>query len=984
MKKSIKILLIIVTILMILPNHVFAHSAAGGTNNNSYGSCDVVYNGKALDWCFGNIGFRFSLYKYKSGNLTYYGSQDYESNKPGLGTLDGRTATIVEASAGKVAYMNKKAAFKWSSEVYTLDVRKSTLTCYFEGSCKNFADYAKNEIETYFKLNSEPLNEKSILTQLKTMFGKSIKVEAKDLYYMYVTVEPTIYIYNKKGVGYYGTIYELMNAKLPREGKSLFGIDEILYQTFPNSIIATNPTTKDINNFVSSDSRKNPKVLIVGEALPYTVGGKGIDWTNDSANSARLSNRNKIVSNQGYGIGVFWVGAKIPPPNDSCKKTCSGKKDNTLLQCAENYCAKQKYSTATKKADCIVKLCGYTKPASYECGKTSNSKSTTTKCADEVSNSLKTCKTTTYFKTECTEKTELSYPSLPKRNSLHVGDSYKASYSISTTGSKTCTTKFNYKLFEFNYASQVSNEGRTNLVTSMNNNAYFSKAVHSKSLKYDVSEDAWDTRKFNNSSKNFTLKWDSKSYSEKLTSNTKQHITFFANGKKTTSKSKHYVSKTTLSKNSGILYNNAIPYITSSEGKKTTKIYVERKSSGLNDTNTCFYKIGENKEELNCTASIIDTEPFEGDTYFGKVKIEYKITYKVNDLEGDYNNLRYSFKKNDSKEKVKSTTITREIEIKEKNGESVKSTMYLEKKSDSDVSNSCSITIKAPETPAPDPICSLNLTPNSGTKKLKVSSNKSVYKRPLECKVEFYDGTEKIINVTNDTEYFDYVGDEENALELKESNPAVKVTCAFDLGLPNEACPQVETIGSCGYIRKANKDLVRKYCNNYESLEGGSGCYDKCTCPRYPNATEEEVNDWCRFNWESEGYTSEAMCKKDCGPDQIQPSKYIFRPITLGKNGSSYNAFPNREAGSNWTMSEYRTEDDSFDKEEPLYTITLDSAKIKAVREDTKAKTKTKAYIPYEHATEENKKCFTSSLIDETGKFAGLINVGLLGWKGCD
>ena len=140
---NVKKIVIIVFMLLFQIPMVYAHSAAGG-NSAGYGSCATSCNGGPCEWCYSNIALRFSLYRYESGNLIYYSSEDYSTAN---GSLNERTALISTASSGKVAYKNGKSSMSWTSGnsgYYKLDIKNgaSSFSCYF-GDNTGCGDFKK-------------------------------------------------------------------------------------------------------------------------------------------------------------------------------------------------------------------------------------------------------------------------------------------------------------------------------------------------------------------------------------------------------------------------------------------------------------------------------------------------------------------------------------------------------------------------------------------------------------------------------------------------------------------------------------------------------------------------------------------------------------------------------------------------------------------------------------------------------------------------
>ena len=88
------------------------------------------------------------------------------------------------------------------------------------------------------------------------------------------------------------------------------------------------------------------------------------------------------------------------------------------------------------------------------------------------------------------------------------------------------------------------------------------------------------------------------------------------------------------------------------------------------------------------------------------------------------------------------------------------------------------------------------------------------------------------------------------------------------------------------------------------------------------------------------------MCINDCSCSSEKGLEYIYRPISLGGDLSAnkYNAFPNREAGTNWKGYEAMTIDNTFENS-PQYIVELTADTIKKIKDTNNNKNK---YIDYE------------------------------------
>ncbi|MDD6878616.1 MAG: hypothetical protein PUD59_00075, partial [bacterium] len=153
-------------------------------------------------------------------------------------------------------------------------------------------------------------------------------------------------------------------------------------------------------------------------------------------------------------------------------------------------------------------------------------------------------------------------------------------------------------------------------------------------------------------------------------------------------------------------------------------------------------------------------------------------------------------------------------------------------------------------------------------------------------------------------------------------------------------CGEFKISGNVYKCTEKNKateiDNIKDYCkNNWEkdkdNYESEEDCISRCGdgnnyCKSLTTIKEKKA--WCNIksNRDSVGYKKYEECVNDCAGGDI--GEFLYRPISLG------NAFPNREAGSNWIGYEEKTNKNVFNND-PKYVIILDSKTIEEIKQDT-------------------------------------------------
>ena len=852
-----KFLLLIFFAFIMMPTIVFAaHSAVGG-NTSSYGSC------KGYDWCYsGKTGLRFSLYKYKDSGLTYYASSDYSTNGC---AYNGKTAHISKDSSGKVAYKNNKSSINWDTNTYyelKINNGASNFSCYFGDGCSNFN---KTQVEKFFKINGTAPDSNAVKNQINSVFGTNISVS--DLSYIYITVEPTIYIYNSNGDSFYGTIYEIMNMSNPntKKGYELYGLNGVLYQKFPISIVATNPTSNDTNNFVGE------KIRIVANANKEQPFSLTSGW--DSNANQRKDSRTKIVSNDGYGIGVFWLGDYIKA---DCKSVCSGKSGNALLSCASNYCENDpNVTTSSKKEEC-VNSCGYEEVEPDSCGSMSIPSSTTSICSEERDQTKGTCveaKEPRFYKIECSEKTTIKYSNdLPTVFQKGMGG---FNYYVKTHGERKCTLTwdenyYNYKL-----------------------------AVTKNSLRFNLKAKKTEFDNFGKDS------YDGANYSFK--ENDTVVLTVDGN---------NYSLKKTIDETTDVKYSS------SSDGNKKT----------YSTTNEAMFELPLICYPLDSKASLLP-----GCNDIKKTNPNYYGFYN-NNADSIVNTTYYGFYNNSTDSRVNTTTIV----TKEDSGlKDTNKCYYLNQDNTLDTDVNCYLDIEGTHDE--------NGNYSTATVSYRVVNRSGIpvicnFNETSDCDGSLkFDATSTNVKEENVNASITYIAS--NGEEITKQCP-IKFNLKTGITPPSEIkkennCPEKYNPSHYDAIRYYCKSSWKTDVNGYTSY---TDCYNRCssngrkdTCKtKYSCNYQTSINSYCKNHYSDDGYKSAEMCINDCSCSSEKGLEYIYRPISLDGDLSAnkYNAFPNREAGTNWKGYEAMTIDNTFENS-PQYIVELTADAIEEIKQDT-------------------------------------------------
>ena len=966
-----KVICIFLLLILVLPQGV---SAAEWVDPNSaaYPSCSswtdpdtgIAY---PLEWCYSGVGYRFSAYYYDGSTLKKIG-KSFDVTTDHVNGFVGRNAIKVsDVPFGRVDYNPKigktidwnRNGVKLTEEEFDTLLDGTATGNLFDTNLPPALDYSQDPLQGLreFLGFDDYLSANSLLNYLKKIFrdtGGSSYLKIGNWPYLYITVEPTIYTYRVgKGYAYYGTSYELLQIPHERaktiDAAELFGMDPVLYSGFPYSLITPNNGKSDPNKFVGKKAQ-NP-IIPFAESTFYL--GHDIYVGNN-----KKTNRN-LVLQEGFGIGVYKLSDYVIVP--TCSASCSASSENTIarLKCAEEYCQNDSgVSNTTSKKACIIG-CGYAEPAGSSCA-TATTNAGVAQCHDKISASKTTCPDAgeRYFSTSCIETTTLEYPDLVGKNALFLNKKYDFPYVISTIGTKKCEKKFNYNLFQFDYATQYTSTERNALKNNTFNLNYFkTNDTGSNAYKYNTT---WQNLKLNNSQNEYGLKWDSIESSFYIKTTASQSIKLIANGS-TTSQTK-YKTKVYYSTNDGVIVPNdslmlpslRIPFITDSLTQKENVVNVKKTSSNLNSTNRCKYKPSDEGINLKCYAKSVTYN--EGDSSAkATFVIEYTKKSGVNATvqKGSHSELKYS--SGGSWQNVPSDFEIENVNINYAKGKTVVKTLTV-KTNDGTKQYSCSAKKTFPDS------CKINLSKqnssdcNPSNDKIKLSTNADT----IVCKRKS-DGTiigglvangnsVRVTNIVTGGKEYD------------------EVVCEGKKG--TAVCTDMIPTASCKSYKPNDYTNISRFCTEYSEAAGYASveqCIktcpcEKCTkCPPSANKTvhNASVDTWCgnSTNLSNGGYTSVEQCRAECYcGGGVEPGEYVFRPIELGKKAglNPYNAFPNREAGANWVGNETKTEANSFESK-PKYVITLDKDMILAIREDTKTN-KAKAYIPYENQSKELKR----------------------------
>lgn len=596
-------------ILFLIIQNVFAAGNLFNGDNTNFGGCG------GNDWCFSSLGIRISLYTYDTSGVTYYGSKDYSAYS--IRQLAGNTR-YTEKRAGKVAYLSGKVSNPpYNLNSWNCEKCKGDITKIIES--QTFSDYnnindesinsnnLKDEIISRFALNSKNYN--TIENSIKTVYGKEIDI---DLSKAYITVEPTALIYSasdKNNKRYYGTIYELAQVSKVN-GHDGSNIQKNLFLFFLsqyNAIRAENPSAKVTNNkFLSRSSADNPYILAVNGAY--------------SQNGSKSDVQHLRDSNEGYGIGVFWVGEY------ASEQTCSNACPSYNLSCYSNYC-ESKSKNQNDKTNCMNK-CGAKEP---QFGCTSSSvtpKQSSSECSDLISSSKQTCKEykSNYYTEICDESTTIKYSDdLPTTLISKKGG---FNFSARLNGKKTCKLEFNYDYYLYNYYMAYGNSGRSEVQSK---SSYFTDQNNFKNKKYSYEIESSDYIKFK----------DRQLEEIKTTKTEESKYTGYSNY--THSYSSTYKSvfelkpicytlndrETLLPGCNGDIKDYSTYYAVyndSSSKKVNTYAYARKEGSGLSDTNACYYLNIDDKDDLeNDIDCVVTINNNNNNSSFETASVTYKV-----------------------------------------------------------------------------------------------------------------------------------------------------------------------------------------------------------------------------------------------------------------------------------------------------------------------------------------------------------------------
>ena len=561
--------------------------AEGGGSSGSMGSCS------GFDWCFGGTaGLRFSLYKWNGTNWVYYGSVDRATST----SLNGRSAKLTKNGYGKVAYQSG-LELKWDSQYYKLNFKSGEFSKYY-GSGKITIENLKEQIKSKFKFDTK--NATSIKTAINDFFNTSFGVD--DLSLLYLTVEPTAFIYNKSGASYYGTVYELLNIPgVTDKGQALDGLIPVFYDVNSSAEraeslalrIIAGPLDNDLedkNNFVTND--KLAKVWRINNYIG-NLKSTGL-YSSDPTN--RKYNRDQIVSNKGYAIGVFWLASYTG--DSDCKSSCGSNN----ISCAADWC-ESKSTTSAQKEACVL-ACGVNKVNPSSCGTTSTPSASTSKCSVSKDSNKQTCvyDSNNYYKEECLESTTVKYSNdLPVTLTKQTGG---FNYSAKTSGVRACVLTFDTAYYNYKY--YVTKNSERNAITQKKTN-FENKG---KNDNYNYKFEATD---------GITLYVDGKSYKLVQTENKTSEVTFqnrrygLEKVYTTTNESLFELPQQCYSYKNGKAslkagcsdiksYSKYYGfYSTNSAFEVPTKTISLKSASGLNDTNKCqYYNIEQIEQDVNC------------------------------------------------------------------------------------------------------------------------------------------------------------------------------------------------------------------------------------------------------------------------------------------------------------------------------------------------------------------------------------------------
>ncbi|MBE6150946.1 MAG: hypothetical protein E7162_03950 [Firmicutes bacterium] len=404
-----KIIVFICMCILLLPGVANAafNSSTGGykppSTGNSCPRCSWVYNGDE------DSGVRISLYKYKNGTKTYYGSLDL------INRASDYTSWVVTTTARKsrLEYgSSSNVSFKSSAEKITL----KSIAPYNGGKTYELDDSTPwgptfiNRLSTYLG------NDKAtIQTNIEAMFGHKMNLAEYSNYYL--VVEPTLIARNRKrDIKFYATGYEYLSRRDKlNDSYYTYSVSELTAAGLSEDEIAKGVLTfwGSLGGMVTGQIYnamfvKTNEFKIFNEIGSYDPNNFVNHYANKNAlikSSDGAVDRSNITSNYdvddySYGITVLWLGDVLPPEENprTCATYCADAGDDALDQCAQNFCTS--IYPAEHVEECIL-TCKDTVYDSPGCDrevlnvcynstlKTSDIKSTGNYCAANGSNTTK-------------------------------------------------------------------------------------------------------------------------------------------------------------------------------------------------------------------------------------------------------------------------------------------------------------------------------------------------------------------------------------------------------------------------------------------------------------------------------------------------------------------------------------------------------------------------------------------------------------------
>lgn len=448
--KSLKVIMIFFFLLVF-----FAHgnvNAGSAIIGNPGGPSVPIQPGWDAYHYDESIAIRLSLYKYDGKKITAYGSVDLANHSFNYNAQ-------AAGGVGKINYTQLGASLGFNQSKKGFNRTDPIIRDFFVkvgGSTRE--NKLREKIISKFRLSENP---EAIANSVNAFFGLKNKVQANEIFDLYITVEPTvqIVIVNSAAPAKYGTTYELNRAFFDVL-KNSNGLGSPIKTWYGNYIFAKlNQGHNDKHNFVGNTGN----YIIKNEASAKDNNGYEINIDNRS----------------GYGIGIFWLAGELK----TCKSTCLNQTGDNLLMCAENYCQQNYKNQGVSKGKCITE-CGYTVEG-LKCPVISDEKAVKTTCEADTQSSKSSCSVSKgningvpySYMIDCNTATKTSFPDLPAAVAQGAG----FEYNVAISGSKNCLLTFDYLRWKYDYAAAETTEERQGLITVLND---FNKQSW-KNLTYD-------------------------------------------------------------------------------------------------------------------------------------------------------------------------------------------------------------------------------------------------------------------------------------------------------------------------------------------------------------------------------------------------------------------------------------------------------------------------------------------------------------------